>query len=60
MMPLFLVTESGMRLRAANSLMSLSRVACLAVAFVSGWLTDRMGHRHALTVALTITAALSS
>jgi NNP family nitrate/nitrite transporter-like MFS transporter len=59
MMPLFLVTESGMTLRAANSLTSLSRVACLAVAFVSGWLTDRMGHRHALAVALTITASLN-
>jgi NNP family nitrate/nitrite transporter-like MFS transporter len=59
MLPLFLVTESGMTLRAANSLTGLSRVACLAVAFVSGWLTDRMGHRHALTVALTTTASLN-
>jgi NNP family nitrate/nitrite transporter-like MFS transporter len=59
MMPLYLVTESGMTLRAANGLTSLSRVACLAVAFVSGWLTDRMGHRHALTVALTVTASLN-
>jgi NNP family nitrate/nitrite transporter-like MFS transporter len=59
MLPLFLVTESGMTLRAANSITSLSRVACLAVAFVSGWLTDRMGHRHALTVALTTTASLN-
>lgn len=59
MMPLFLVTESGMTLRAANGLTSLSRVACLAVAFFSGWLTDRMGHRHALTVALTTTASLN-
>jgi NNP family nitrate/nitrite transporter-like MFS transporter len=59
MLPLFLVTESGMTLRAANSLTGLSRVACLAVAFFSGWLTDRMGHRHALTVALTTTASLN-
>ena len=59
MLPLFLVNEGGMTLRAANSITSLSRVACLAVAFVSGWLTDRMGHRHALTVALTTTASLN-
>jgi NNP family nitrate/nitrite transporter-like MFS transporter len=59
MLPLFLVSDSGMTLRAANSLTGLSRVACLAVAFFSGWLTDRMGHRHALTVALTTTASLN-
>jgi len=59
MLPLFLVSGVGMTLRAANSITGLSRVACLAVAFVSGWLTDRMGHRHALTVALTTTASLN-
>jgi MFS transporter, NNP family, nitrate/nitrite transporter len=59
MLPLFLVSGSGMTLRAANSLTGLSRVACLAIAFFSGWLTDRMGHRHALTVALTTTASLN-
>ncbi len=59
MLPLFLVSEIGMTLRAANSITGLSRVACLGMAFVSGWLTDRMGHRHALTVALTITASLN-
>ncbi|OGB95539.1 MAG: hypothetical protein A2Z31_04660, partial [candidate division NC10 bacterium RBG_16_65_8] len=45
MLPLFLVSDAGMTLRAANSITGLSRVACIAVAFVSGWLTDRMGHR---------------
>ena len=59
MLPLFLVSDLGMTLRAANSITGLSRVACLAVAFVSGWLTDRVGHRRALTVALTTTASLN-
>jgi len=59
MLPLFLVSDNGMTLRTANSITGLSRVACLAVAFFSGWLTDRMGHRHALTVALTTTASLN-
>jgi NNP family nitrate/nitrite transporter-like MFS transporter len=59
MLPLFLVSDAGMTLRAANGLTGLSRVACLAVAFVSGWLTDRMGYRHALTVALATTASLN-
>ncbi len=59
MLPLFLVSEIGMTLRAANSITGLSRVACLGVAFFSGWLTDRMGYRHALTFALTTTASLN-
>lgn len=59
MLPLFLVSGVGMTLRAANSITGLSRVACLGVAFVSGWLTDRMGHRRALAVALTTTASLN-
>jgi MFS transporter, NNP family, nitrate/nitrite transporter len=59
MLPLFLVSGVGMTLRAANSITGLSRVACLAVAFVSGWLTDRMGHRRALTVALATTGSLN-
>lgn len=59
LLPLFLVSDVGMTLRAANSITGLSRVACLAVAFVSGWLTDRMGHRRALTVALATTASLN-
>jgi NNP family nitrate/nitrite transporter-like MFS transporter len=59
MLPLFLVSGVGMTLRAANGITGLSRVACLAVAFLSGWLTDRMGHRRALAVALTTTASLS-
>jgi NNP family nitrate/nitrite transporter-like MFS transporter len=59
MLPLFLVSDVGMTLRAANSITGLSRVACVAVAFVSGWLTDRMGHRRALAVALATTATLN-
>ena len=59
LLPLFLVSDVGMTLRAANGITSLSRVACLAVAFLSGWLTDRMGHRRALAVALTTTASLN-
>ena len=59
LLPLFLVSDVGMTLRAANGITSLSRVACLAVAFLSGWLTDRMGYRRALAVALTTTAALN-
>ena len=59
LLPLFLVSDVGMTLRAANSITGLSRVACLAVAFVSGWFTDRMGYRRALAVALATTALLN-
>jgi NNP family nitrate/nitrite transporter-like MFS transporter len=58
-LPLFLVSAVGMTLHAANSITGLSRVACLAVAFLSGWLTDRMGHRRALILALAVTGSLN-
>jgi NNP family nitrate/nitrite transporter-like MFS transporter len=59
MLPLYLVSGVGMSLRAANSITGLSRLSCLAVIFVSGWLTDRIGHRRALALALTTMGALT-
>lgn len=59
MLPLFLVSAVGMTLRTANGITGLSRVACVAVAFLSGWLTDRIGHRRALAIALATTGLLN-
>jgi len=59
MLPLFLVSGVGMTLRAANNITGLSRLACLAVIFFSGWITDRIGHRRALIIALTVIASLT-
>jgi len=59
MLPLFLVSEVGMARAAANTITGLSRLSCLAVLFVAGWLTDRIGDRRALVLCLTATGALT-
>jgi MFS transporter, NNP family, nitrate/nitrite transporter len=59
MLPLFLVNEVKMGWAAANTITGLSRLSCLAVLFVAGWLTDRIGDRRALLLCLTTTGALT-
>jgi NNP family nitrate/nitrite transporter-like MFS transporter len=59
MLPLFLVNEVNMARAAANTITGLSRLSCLAVLFVAGWLTDRIGDRRALVLCLTTTGALT-
>ena len=59
MLPLFLVNEVDMGRAAANTITGLSRLSCLAVLFVAGWLTDRIGERRALVLCLTTTGALT-
>jgi NNP family nitrate/nitrite transporter-like MFS transporter len=59
MLPLFLVNEVGMPRAGANTITGLSRLSCLAVLFVAGWLTDRTGDRRALLLCLTTTGALT-
>lgn len=43
MLPLYLVSSHGLDHGSANTLLALSRVATLPMAFASGWLTDRFG-----------------
>ncbi|MEI8188300.1 MAG: MFS transporter, partial [candidate division NC10 bacterium] len=59
MYPLFLVSEIGLSLPAANAITGLSRVSSLAVVLCAGWLTDRVGERRALVLALTTTGVLT-
>jgi len=59
MLPLFLVNEVDMARPAANTITGISRLSCLAVLFVAGWLTDRIGDRRALVLCLTTTGALT-
>jgi len=59
MLPLFLVNDLRMERGLANTLIGLSRVAGLAVVFISGWITDRLGPRRALAVYLTATGGLT-
>lgn len=52
MLPLFLVNTHGMDLAKANTLLGLSQVSGLAMVFVAGWLTDRVGQKPAMAGAL--------
>jgi len=59
MYPLFLVSEIGLSLPAANAITGLSRVSSLAVVLCAGWLTDRVGERRTLVLALTTAGVLT-
>jgi NNP family nitrate/nitrite transporter-like MFS transporter len=59
MMPLFLVNEIGMEREVANTITGSSRVAGIAVIFLSGMITDRIGHRRALVLFLSLTGVLT-
>lgn len=48
MLPLFLVIEQGIERNWANTLIALSRISGLFMAFVAGWATDRLGARRTL------------
>jgi NNP family nitrate/nitrite transporter-like MFS transporter len=50
MMPLFLVSEIGMELGLANTIVGLSRASGIVMIFLAGFVTDRIGHRRALTI----------
>jgi NNP family nitrate/nitrite transporter-like MFS transporter len=49
MLPLYLVSEREMGRPWANTIIGLSRVPCLGAAILSGWMTDRLGPKRALT-----------
>jgi NNP family nitrate/nitrite transporter-like MFS transporter len=50
MMPLFLVSEIGMERGLANTIVGLSRASGIGMIFFAGLVTDRVGHRRALTI----------
>jgi NNP family nitrate/nitrite transporter-like MFS transporter len=50
MFPLYLVSEKGMDQAWANTLVGLSRISPVGVAFLSGWATDRLGPKRTLKV----------
>lgn len=43
MLPLFLVAQHGLERNWANTLVALSRISGMFMAFLAGWMTDRMG-----------------
>jgi MFS transporter, NNP family, nitrate/nitrite transporter len=50
MFPLYLVSEKGMDQAWANTLVGLARIAPVGASILSGWVTDRLGPKKALTV----------
>lgn len=52
MLPLYLVSEIGMERGWANTLVAMSRISGLWMAFVGGWARDRFGARKTLFFAL--------
>jgi len=55
MLPTYLFAEHGMTRAAANTLVSLSRVATLVFVFVGGWANDRFGSMRTMMVTFVIT-----
>jgi NNP family nitrate/nitrite transporter-like MFS transporter len=52
MLPLYLVTERGLDRDLGNTLLGLSQISGLFMAFLSGWVTDRIGERRAMAITL--------
>ena len=52
MMPLYLVTERGLNNSWANTIVGLSQVSGLFMAFAAGWITDRIGEKRAISFVL--------
>jgi len=59
MLPLYLVKERGMDPNWVNTLIGLSYVSCIGIAFLAGWATDRFGPKAVMGVVLLITGILT-
>jgi len=59
MLPLFLINERGMEFTRANTLLGLSQVSGLFLVFLWGWITDHIGQKRMMTVALLSAGVLT-
>jgi NNP family nitrate/nitrite transporter-like MFS transporter len=59
MLPLYLVTEHAIDINLANTLIALSRIPCMIMAFVGGWATDRIGPRRTLRIVFLIAGLMT-
>ncbi len=55
MLPLYLVSELGMERSWANTLIALSRISGIGMAFLAGWATDRLGPQRTLVYVFFLT-----
>jgi MFS transporter, NNP family, nitrate/nitrite transporter len=59
MLPLYLVADQGFDRSQANTLVALSRISGIFMAFVAGWLSDRFGPKRTITSVFFITGILT-
>lgn len=59
MLPLYLTQERGMTAGYANSILGLANIAPLAVVFLSGWITVKIGPRPTMTLFLSLTGVMA-
>ena len=59
MLPLYLTVQRGLSSTTANTFLGLSNISPLAMAFFSGWVTDRIGEKRAIFVFLVLTGAVT-
>ncbi len=59
MLPLYLVTDHGMDLDWANTLIAVSRITALGVALVGGWATDNFGPKRILRLVFVMTGTMT-
>lgn len=55
MMPLFLIAERGFDRGTANTLVGLSRIPVIGMAFAAGWVSDRFGPKSTVAAAILFT-----
>jgi len=59
MMPLYLISDHAIDKNLANTLIALSRIAGVIMAFVGGWATDLIGPRQTLRIVLLVTGLMT-
>jgi MFS transporter, NNP family, nitrate/nitrite transporter len=59
MLPLYMVIERGMGREGANTLIALSRLSGIFIAFLSGWFVDHLGVKKTMSVFLLLTGILT-
>jgi NNP family nitrate/nitrite transporter-like MFS transporter len=59
MLPLYLVTDHGMDLNWANTLIAVSRIAGLVMALVGGWATDNFGPKQILRFVFVLAGTMT-
>jgi len=59
MLPLYLVTEHAIDRSLANTLIALSRISGLIMAFVGGWAADRFGPKRTLKIIFLVSGIMT-